>query len=57
MNLKNEPTALRGVLWSARGPWLTLVEASLLKGGADPIRVDGEVVLHRTAVLFIQVMP
>jgi small nuclear ribonucleoprotein (snRNP)-like protein len=58
VNLKDDAsTALRGVLFAARGAWLVLVDVSLLKAGAAPARVDGEVVIHRTNVAFIQVLP
>jgi hypothetical protein len=52
-----DATAIRGVMWSARGPWLTFRDASLLKAGQEPARIDGEVVMHRDVVLFVQVMP
>lgn len=58
VNLKDDPTtALRGVLWQARGPWLTLVQAELLKTTEAPVRLDGEAVVHRDNVAFIQALP
>ena len=57
VNLKGESSAVRGVLWRARGPWLVLVDAAVLQPGHEPVPVDGEVILHRNAVLFMQVMP
>jgi hypothetical protein len=55
-NLRDDPTtAIKGVLWSSRGPWLTLRSASLLKTGAAPTPMDGEVVVHRSNVSFLQV--
>lgn len=57
VNLRDEPSALQGVLWSTRGPWLTLRDASLLKSGQEPARVDGEVIIHTARVLFLQVVP
>jgi len=50
-------TAVRGVLWSSRGAWLTLKDCAVLKGGIPPARVDGDVVIHRSQVLFVQVLP
>lgn len=50
-------TALQGVLWSSRGAWLTLRDASLLKPGAQPVAMDGDVIVHRAQVLFLQVLP
>ena len=58
VNLKDDPTtALRGVLWSYRGGWFTLVDAYVLKASIDPARVDGQVVIHRDNVAFFQVLP
>jgi len=58
LNLKDDPTtALRGVLWSARGPWLTFRDASLLKQGVSATPIDGEVIIHRSNVSFLQVLP
>ena len=57
VNLKSDPAvAIRGLLWGARGSWLTLREAALLKGTAATA-IDGEVVVHRSNVAFLQVMP
>jgi len=58
VNLKDDPnTAIRGVLWNSRGAWLTVRQASLLRGDAAPTAMDGEVVLHRSNVAFLQVLP
>lgn len=58
VNLKDDPTtAIKAVLWSSRGAWLTFKDASLLKSGVEPTKIDGDVVLHRSAVLFLQVLP
>lgn len=57
VNRKHDPeTAIKGVLWSARGPWLTFKDCSLLKERLTT-PLDGEVVLHRDAVDFLQVLP
>lgn len=48
---------MRGVLWAANGPWLTLKDATALRANAQPLKVDGDVVIHRSQVLFIQVLP
>ena len=50
-------TAIKGVLWSSRGPWLTLRAAALLRPGAEPMRIDGDVVIPRANVAFLQVLP
>jgi len=58
INLKDEPdAAIRGVLWSTRGPWLILRQASALHGGTPAAPIDGEVVVHTDNVQFIQVLP
>lgn len=50
-------TALRGVLWQSRGAWLTLKEPALLQENQPATAVDGEIVIHRSNVAFIQVLP
>lgn len=48
--------AFRGVLWAKRGPLLVLRDAELLEAGREPQRVDGEIVVERTRVEFMQVL-
>ena len=56
VNLKDDPTtAIKGVLWATRGPWLTVRNASLLKANQLPTALDGEIVIHRSNVSFLQV--
>lgn len=58
VNLKDEQdTAIRGLLWQSRGAWLVIREASLLRANAAPTPVDGEIVMHRENVAFLQVLP
>jgi hypothetical protein len=58
VNLKDDSaTALHGVLWTSRGPWLTLRSVSLLKPGEPPVPMDGEAIVHRDNVAFVQVEP
>lgn len=58
VNFTDDPTeALEGVLWAARGPWLTLRDASGLKASQLPVPVTGEVVIHRSQIKFLQVIP
>jgi hypothetical protein len=58
VNLQSDKsTALSGVLWSSRGPWLTLRDVSAMRTGGAPTQVDGDVVIHRSNVEFIQVVP
>jgi hypothetical protein len=56
VNLKgDDTTALHGVLWSARGPWFTLRDAAILKAGQGPTPADGELIVHRDHIAFMQV--
>lgn len=57
VNIRGEETAVQGVLWRARGPWLVLRDASVLKPHGEPLKLDGEAVIHRSQVLFLQVLP
>ena len=58
VNLRSDSdTAIRGLLWGSRGPWLTLREASVLKVNTTPTPIDGETVIHRDNVGFVQVLP
>lgn len=50
-------SALRGVLWESRGPWLVLRDVTAIKPNAVPTPIDGDVVIHRSNVAFIQVFP
>jgi hypothetical protein len=57
VNLSDDPaTALQGVLWRSRGPWLVIREAAMLRAGAEPQHLDGEALVHRDNVAFIQVV-
>lgn len=58
VNLKGErENAIRGVLWRSRGAWLVLRNASVLEPRREPLAVDGEVLIHRDNVAFVQVLP
>lgn len=58
VNLRDDPsTAIKGVLWSSRGPWLTFKGCAGLKPGQPPAPIDGDVVIHRHRVSFLQVLP
>jgi hypothetical protein len=48
--------AFNGVLWAKRGPLLVLRDAQLLEAGRDPLQLDGEIVVERAKVEFIQVV-
>jgi len=48
--------AFRGVLWRKRWGYLVLREAEMLKPRGETVRVDGEVVIERENVDFLQVL-
>lgn len=48
--------AIRGVLWSRRGGLLVLRGAQLLEPSAGPVDMDGEIVIERARVDFVQVV-
>ena len=50
-------TSLSGVLVAERGPILILKGAAMLSTSANPITVDGDVVVERSNVDFVQVLP
>jgi hypothetical protein len=52
-----EATSIQGVLWRSRGAWLTMRDAKLLLDSGDFRPIDGEVVLHRDRIAFVQVLP
>ena len=39
------------------GPWFTLRDATVYKGERTPMKVDGDALFHREAILFMQVLP
>lgn len=47
-------TSIDGVLLKQDGPLLVIANASYLEPGAEPTPLDGEVVIERERVLFIQ---
>jgi len=46
----------KGILWAKRGPLLVLRDVELLEAVRPPQPVDGEVVVERAKVEFIQVL-
>jgi small nuclear ribonucleoprotein (snRNP)-like protein len=48
--------AFRGVLWARRWGYVVLRRVELLEPKAPPVAVDGEVVIERSNVDFIQVV-
>ena len=55
VNLKSG-TTLRGVIWRRRGGYLVLRQAELLRPREAPMAMDGEVLVYRADVDFIQVV-
>lgn len=47
--------AIQGVLWTRRNNFLVLKDAQLLEPGAQPTRMDGDVIVERDQVLYVQV--
>ena len=52
-----DDTAIRGVLTEARGEWLTVQQGELLRPDQPPAALDGQTLLLRSKVLFLQVLP
>ena len=48
--------AFRGILWRKRWRYLVLRNAELLKPRGETVRMDGEIVIDRDNVDFIQVV-
>ena len=48
--------AFNAVLWRKRRGYLVLRDVELLKPGAERVRMDGEVVIDRSNVDFLQVV-
>lgn len=48
--------AFRGVLWERKGRWLVLRDAQVMERGVEPVSLDGEVILDRDAIEFVQVL-
>ena len=48
--------AMTGVLWSQRGRWLVLRQAELLERGSEAVSLDGEVLIDRAQVDFLQAL-
>lgn len=57
VNLKGQGGTFRGILWSQQNGWLILKHVELLKDRQVPIPVDGDVLIDRREVEFIQVPP
>ena len=47
---------IEGVLWARRGAWVILKDGRLLRPNGDAVRVDGDVMIDRATIAFIQVL-
>ena len=58
VNFTHDPTeAFEGILWGYRGRWLTLKDATALKAGPVSPKLPGEILIHRSQIAFLQVLP
>ncbi len=58
VNVTYSPTeAFEGVLWAYWWGWLTLKDVTAIKTNHPPEKLPAEVVLHRSQIAFIQVLP
>lgn len=46
--------AMNGVLWARRGRLIVLRDVTLIEPGASPVSMDGEVIVDRSRVDFVQ---
>ena len=56
VNLLNDEGTIEGLLWSRRGCWLVLKDARLLRVNGDAVVIDGEAVIDKARVAFLQVL-
>lgn len=49
-------TAIEGVLWAARGSWLVLKHATWLEPPKEPKPIEGDVLVPRENVDFLEVV-
>ena len=57
VNVTSEAAAFEGVLWASRGAWLTFRDVKAMAEGKEPTAMEGEMVIHRDKVSFLQVLP
>lgn len=58
VNLKDrDDQALRGVLWRSSSQWITLKRAEVLTVGQEPRVADGDVIIDRRNIEFLQALP
>ena len=47
-------SAFEGVLYRQVGPLITLMNGTLLEPGREPVPLDGEIIIERANVRFVQ---
>lgn len=57
VNLLHDEGTVEGVLWQRRGVWLIVKDARLLRRNGDTVPIDGEVLIDKAGVAFLQVLP
>jgi hypothetical protein len=58
VNFKHDSDlAIRGVLWQSRGAWIVLRDPAVLRPNGPTTPVDGDLVVHRDAIAFLQALP
>ena len=56
VNMLGDEGTIEGVLWARRGAWVILKDGRLLRPNGDAVRVDGDVMIDRATIAFIQVL-
>ena len=54
--VSSDRLAVRGVWWKQHGSWLIVRDAAALPVEGPPVRMDGDVLIHRSNVAFVQVL-
>lgn len=52
----DDGSAVQGVLFAKSGPLLVVKNATVLEPKAEPVKVDGDVVIERSKVAYIQAL-
>ena len=57
VNLRGDDAdSIEGVLWTRRGRWLVLKDARLMHRDDPPVPADGEILVDRDNINFLQVL-
>lgn len=52
----DDGTSVEGLFWRKAGQVLVLKQATYLEPGAEPVTLDGDFLVERARVLFIQIV-